>query len=84
MQNVVSEILDALGGVPAVATGLNAPIQTVDSWKGKGRLKGEAKASIPTWRRPDVLRLASETGKLAELSPDALQYLQMNKTEQAA
>lgn len=79
MQHVVSEIFKALGGVTAVANGLNAPVQTVDSWMGKGRLKGNAKASIPAWRRPEVLRLASDTGKLAALSPDALEYLQQGK-----
>lgn len=77
MQHVVTEILDTLGGVPAVASGINAPVQTVDSWKGKGRKKGKAKEpAIPPWRRDAVLRLASETGKLASLSPAALEYLQ--------
>ena len=76
MQHVVEEIFEALDGVTAVARGINAPVQTVDAWLGKGRSKRDVVPAIPSWRRSDVLRFAAETGKLSNLSQSALEYLQ--------
>jgi hypothetical protein len=70
MQHVVPKIFQALGGSTAIARGIGSPVQTVNDWLKKG------KPEIPPWRRADVLRFASESGKLAKLPRDCLVYLQ--------
>lgn len=69
MQNVVSEIFEALGGSTAIAKGVGLPVQTVNDWLNKG------KSEIPPWRRPAVLSFAVYERKLDELSADAVAYL---------
>lgn len=76
MQHVITEIFEKLGGVTAIARGIGSPVQTVDAWLGKGRKAGPAQAEIPPWRRADVLKFARDDGKLTELSPECLAYLQ--------
>lgn len=73
MQSIVSEIFDTLGGSTEIARGTGYPVQTVNDWLSKG------KPEIPPWRRNDVLTHARNAGKLTDLSPDALAYLQSQK-----
>lgn len=70
MQSIVSEIFATLGGSTEIARGTGHPVQTVNDWLSKG------KPEIPPWRRGDVLSFARNAGKLTELSPEALSYLQ--------
>lgn len=70
MENAVTEIFRKLGGATAIARGINLPVQTVHDWLAKG------KPEIPPWRRADVLMFARDNGKLTELSPESLAYLQ--------
>lgn len=70
MEKIVPDIFAALGGSTVIARGINTPVQTVNDWLKKGS------PEIPPWRRGDVLSFARTLGKLTELSPDALAYLQ--------
>jgi hypothetical protein len=50
-----SQIIELLGGVTAVSRHIGVPLTTVSSW---GRWN-----QIPTWRQPEMLRLAAAQGK---------------------
>jgi hypothetical protein len=62
--DVVTEIMDALGGQAAVARAMRAPPQTVSDWTRNG---------IPPWRRPLLRELPVAEGK--KLSRAAIEYL---------
>lgn len=53
--DTVSDILDALGGVTAVANETGIPLTTVHSWKRAD--------FVPHWRRPILVDLAERLGK---------------------
>lgn len=70
MQEIVSEIFEALGGSTAISRGTGIPIQTVNDWLSKG------KSEIPPWRRGAVLEFAESDEELkAKLSEDCFAYL---------
>lgn len=73
MQEIVSEIFGKLGGATVIARGTGHPVQTVHDWLAKGT------AEIPPWRRAGVFDFARREGKLAELSVDAVAYLQSSE-----
>lgn len=69
MQNIISEIFDALDGSTAIANGIGSPVQTVNDWLNKGA------PEIPPWRRSDVLNFAKRSGKMDKLSAECVAYL---------
>lgn len=73
MQEVVSQIFEALGGSTVIANGIGSPIQTVNDWRKKG------KPEIPPWRRAAVIDFARREGKLTKLPADCLAYLQSDE-----
>jgi len=62
---LIDDIFAVLGEATAIASETGDPVQTVHSWKSKGK--------IPRWRRQSVLELARRKGK--QLSPEAVIYL---------
>lgn len=57
----VPDILEALGGVTAVANETGIPLTTVHSWKRTG--------SVPRWRVPTLVSLAARLG--VEITEDS-------------